>query len=100
VLKRNGDLSTIAVMHGQAPPRFSVYHNPALAEVKPLDKDVFDDEVSVQFNSFDTIPRATAKPFDLREFTASILETAHSEEQKAITLADYEALKRQKTGQG
>jgi len=99
VLKRNGDLSAIAVMCGQATPQFSVYHNPALVEVELLDKGVFDDGVSVQFDSFDTIPRAIAKPFDLREFTASILETARSEGQKAITLADYEALERQKTKQ-
>jgi hypothetical protein len=99
VLRRNDDLSAIAVMHGQAPPRFSVCHNPALGEVEPLDNGVFDDGASVQFDSFDTMPRAPAKPFDLREFTASILEAARSEEQKAITLADYEALKRQKTRQ-
>jgi hypothetical protein len=99
VLKRNGDLSAIAVMYGQAPPRFGVYHNRTLTEVEPLDRGVFDDGVSAQFDSFDTIPKATAKPFDLREFTASVLETARSEGQRAITLADYEALKRQKTRQ-
>lgn len=99
VLKRNNDLSAIAVMHDQAPPRFTVYHNPMLTQVEPLDKGVFDDGESVQFDSFDAIPKVTPKPFDLDEVVASILENAPGEQQKAITLADYEPLKRQRTRQ-
>lgn len=96
LLKRNSDLSAIAVMYQQSPPRFSVYHNPACVDVESLSLEVFNDDLSVQFDSFETIPRAKCEPFNFHKFTARILETAHSEEQGPITLQDYEALKRHK----
>ena len=98
VLRRNDDLSAIALMYEQTPPRFGVYHNPiSLRGVERLDRAVFDDGVSVQFDSLSAMPRVAVRPFNLHEFTASILEAARGGEQRAITLADYAKLKRQKT---
>jgi hypothetical protein len=97
MLKHNSNLSAIAVMHGQTPPRFCVYHNPILAGIEPLDRGVFSDGESVQFDSLDAMPKTIIKPFDLHEYTTSILETIHSSNEKAITLDDYKALRTQKT---
>ena len=97
ILKRNKNLSAIAVMQGQY-TRFGVYHNPALIQVKPLEKSVFDDGVSVQVDSIDSMPRRPDKPLDWPELLReSPLEAALRKEQKAITLADYKALKEERS---
>lgn len=90
VLKRNNDLSAIAVMRGQNPPRFSVYHNPDA--VHPLSRSVFADGGCCQFDSLEAIPRAKVRPFNLQEVVSRMLQSV-SEAGEPITLADYEALR-------
>jgi hypothetical protein len=92
LLPKYPSLSAIAVMDRQENPCFYVYHNPKVTAVEPLNRKVFEDGVSVQFDSLNGIPRAAAKPLDLEELVASILKW----DGEVITAHDYDALRAEK----
>jgi hypothetical protein len=92
LLPRYPSLSAIAVMVRQNNPYFWVYHNPAVKTVNPLNREIFEDGTSVQFDSLDSIPRVTAEPLDLERLIATFLDC----DGEVITTHDYEALRARK----
>ena len=96
LLRKYDTLSAIAVMFGQAAPYFLVHHNPTVKGIEPLNREVFDDGISIQFDSLNAIPRVPIKSCQSRnELATFIFSDIGTSEQKALTLVDYQKMKTQ-----
>lgn len=95
LLRQYSSLSTIAVMTNQADPHFMVYHNTNVSSVAPVNNRVFDDGISVQFDSRKDIPKIPIRKLkSIDELTALIISNAESPKRKTLSRADYEKLKK------
>jgi len=94
LLRNHSSLSAIAVMTNQANPHYSIFHNHNIIDIEPLNREVFNDGISIQFNSYNTIPKLPInKSMSIDEFINAIIVDISSKKEPSITADDYSAMK-------